>query len=117
MITSPKPEEKTAFLPQVKDMSVAVLKAKLARGETLHLFDVRTREEWNEGNIATARLLLDISSEELSALPKDAELVFQCRSGVRSANMAEQFRQRGYTNVYNLTGGILAWQKTRADTP
>jgi monothiol glutaredoxin len=98
--------------PEVQDMSVQTLKDKLGRAEALHLFDVRTRAEWNEGRIAGARLFAEIPSSDLAALPKDALLVFQCRSGVRSARTAEQFRQRGYTNVHNLTGGIMSWQQS-----
>jgi adenylyltransferase/sulfurtransferase len=44
-------------------------------------------------------------------LPPEAEIVVYCRSGVRSADVAEFLRERGFTNVRNLAGGILAWAK------
>lgn len=46
---------------------------------------------------------------ELEALPKDTALAFLCHHGGRSLQAAEQFRALGFTNVYNVTGGIDAW--------
>jgi len=42
-------------------------------------------------------------------LEKDAVLVFHCHSGVRSQVFSERYRLHGFTNVYNLEGGIQAW--------
>jgi rhodanese-related sulfurtransferase len=95
----------------IKQISIQDLKAKQASGQVFHLFDVRSREEWNEANIPGAKLYLDLSREEIEALDKDADIVFQCRSGGRSQKMAEAFWQHGFTNLSNLTGGILAWQQ------
>ena len=95
--------------PKVKSMSPQELLQKQERREPFHLFDVRTREEWNEGRIPFARLLLDVPQTELSALDKNAPIVFQCHAGGRSQRMAEQFRQKGFRNVFNLVGGIQAW--------
>jgi adenylyltransferase/sulfurtransferase len=45
----------------------------------------------------------------LAEIPRDKEIVVQCRSGARSQRIAELLVQQGYTNVVNLAGGILAW--------
>jgi len=42
-------------------------------------------------------------------LEKDAVLVFHYHSGGRSQAFAERYRLHGFTNVYNLEGGIQAW--------
>ncbi len=95
----------------IKQITCDDLKAKQSSGSKFLLIDVRTREEWNEGNIPGAKLMLDIPGEELETLPKDTEIVFQCRSGGRSQRMAEIFEARGFTNLANLAGGILSWSQ------
>ena len=95
----------------IQQISVEQLKAKQISGQPFCFWDVRTREEWAEAKIPGARLFLDISPEELESLDKNTDIVFQCHSGGRSQRMAEIFKQRGFTNLSNLIGGILAWQK------
>jgi rhodanese-related sulfurtransferase len=46
---------------------------------------------------------------EADKVAKDKPVVVQCRSGKRSAAAIMQLEQLGYTNLYNLRGGILAW--------
>jgi len=94
--------------PRVRALSAPDLKAMLDRGEKLVLVDVRTEGERNIAKIAQARHL-DTDEAELSALPKDTVLVFQCHHGVRSRNAAELFLRKGFTKVWNLEGGIDAW--------
>lgn len=95
----------------IKQITIQELEAKQVSGKPFYFFDVRTREEWNEGKIPGARLMLDIPPNELEALDKQADIVFQCRSGGRSQRMAEIFEQRGFNNLSNLAGGILSWEK------
>jgi monothiol glutaredoxin len=92
-----------------KAITVENLKAKMDAGEAFHLFDVRTREEWDAGRISGARLMLDVPASEIEALDKNATIVFQCRSGGRSRKVTEDFNHKGYRNAFNLTGGITAW--------
>ncbi len=47
--------------------------------------------------------------QRLAEIPRDREIVVQCRSGARSQRIAEFLMQSGYTQVSNLAGGILAW--------
>jgi monothiol glutaredoxin len=48
---------------------------------------------------------------KLECLPKDTALAFLCHRGGRSAQAAEQFRALGFSNVFNITGGIDAWSE------
>lgn len=98
-------------LSMIQQISVEQLKAKQISGQPFCFWDVRTREEWAETKIPGAILFLDISPEELALLDKNTDIVFQCRSGGRSQRMAEIFKERGFLNLSNLIGGILAWQK------
>ena len=41
---------------------------------------------------------------------KDQMIVVYCSLGIRSEDIAEQLKKEGYTNVYNLFGGIFEWK-------
>jgi len=75
------------------------------------LLDVRTNEEFKEKRIDGAVLIPDyeIRSRAATELPdKNALLLIYCRSGRRSANVAKELIEMGYTNVYDF-GGINDW--------
>jgi len=91
-------------------LSVQELKARLDAG-TITLVDVRPPDERATAAVAQAFRTLDDGPEALLALPKDAAVAFICHTGSRSARAAEQFRSRGFTNVYNVAGGIDAWSR------
>lgn len=94
---------------RVKALSVTALKSKLDGKHALRLIDVRRPDEWATAKIEGAELLDSALHERLLELPKDTTLVFQCHHGHRSQQAAEQFVAAGFTEVFNLTGGIEAW--------
>ena len=51
-----------------------------------------------------------MQTEELDDL-KDEELIIHCKAGSRSAQACMVLEQLGFTNVVNVTGGMMAWQK------
>ncbi len=73
------------------------------------LIDVRQDYEWDAGHIDGA---VHTPLEQLPASVEDIDrerpIVFQCRSGVRSALATQVFRDSGY-EAFNLSGGLLAW--------
>jgi len=93
-------------------LSAADLKAALGKEESLVLFDVRDEAEHQLGNIGGA-LLSSQNLTDHSQLPQNhsQKIVVYCRSGARSAKAADQLRKMGYTNVFNLEGGLVAWKK------
>ena len=95
----------------VRQMSVRELAKKLAAGERFGLFDVRTPEERAIAHIEGARLLDSNVAEQLEGVDKNTLLVFHCHHGGRSQRAAEHFAALGFTNVWNLTGGIDAWSQ------
>ena len=95
--------------PHVRSLSARELKARLDRGEPLMVIDVRTPEERAIAQLPQARLLTDDVARDLEDLDLDTPLVFHCHHGIRSQRAAEYYLQRGFQNVYNLTGGIEAW--------
>lgn len=83
--------------------------AKVRAGEVM-LVDVRPADERALASVSLPFRTLDGNGRaELEALPKDTALAFLCRSGGRSQQAAEEFRALGFSNVYNVTGGITAW--------
>ncbi len=97
--------------PDVRQMSVKELASRLAGGERLTLLDVRTPEERAIAHIEGARLLDASLAEQLERLDKGTPLVFHCHHGGRSQRAAEHFAALGFTNVWNLAGGIDAWSR------
>ena len=100
---------------QVRQMSVTDLKAAMDAGEAVALYDVRTEEEREIATIPGAVQLTRESLGDLRALPKDTRIVFHCHHGGRSQAAAQEFIGEGFTNVYNLVGGIDAWS-TQVDS-
>jgi len=103
---------------EVRQMSVRELAQRLASGERFGLFDVRTPEERAIAHIEGARLLDANLAEQLERLDKNTLLVFHCHHGGRSQHAAEHFAALGFTNVWNVGGGIDAWsQEVDATVP
>ncbi len=81
-------------------------------GDSLTLIDVRTPAEVARGAIQGARSMpLHLLPLNVSALDKGHPVVFYCQSGGRSQQACLFVQQQGYENIYNLRGGILAWQR------
>jgi len=79
------------------------------KGEDFQLIDVREDFEYEVSNLGGTLIPLGGILIEADKVAKDKPVVVQCRSGKRSAAAIMQLEQLGYTNLYNLTGGILAW--------
>jgi len=93
------------------DITVEEAKEIIEAGNVI-LVDVRTQEEYNEKHIDGAILIPNetITDSQPAELPdKDADILVYCRSGKRSSEAAKKLADMGYTNVYNMLGGINEW--------
>ena len=76
-----------------------------------YLVDVREQSEFAAGHVpGTVLVPLRKIREEGSSLPHDRPVVLICRSGRRSTLAAIILQDLGYDNVYNMKGGMLAWE-------
>jgi adenylyltransferase/sulfurtransferase len=86
------------------------LKAELDRGETVQIIDVREPQEYQINRIPGSVLIpLGELPRRYVELDPSANIVMQCKSGMRSAKAQDFLRSKGFTRVRNLTGGILGW--------
>ena len=76
------------------------------------ILDVRTPEETSRGIISGA-MKLDYNNKDfatsLDQLDKNKTYLVYCRSGSRSANACKMMKEKGFTKLYNLDGGYVAW--------
>ena len=93
----------------MKEISVQELMEMMDKGEDFQLIDVREDFEYEVSNLGGVLIPLGGILIEADKVAKDKPVIVQCRSGKRSAAAIMQLEQLGYTNLYNLQGGILAW--------
>jgi rhodanese-related sulfurtransferase len=77
----------------------------------VQVLDVRTPDEFAAGHIPGAKLVpLQVIESMLSELDKDQKYLVVCRSGNRSTQASGILVENGFTNIYNMTGGMNEWK-------
>ena len=77
------------------------------------MLDVREDKEYAEGHILDSlHIPLGKLGDRLDELAnmREKAIIVSCRSGHRSATACARLRKEGFETVYNLKGGVLAWQ-------
>lgn len=94
----------------MKSKTVTELKEMLDNKEDFQLVDVREENEFEVCNLGGLLIPMNTVPDNVDKIVKDKPVVVHCRSGKRSANVIGYLEtNHGYTNLYNLEGGILAW--------
>jgi adenylyltransferase/sulfurtransferase len=94
----------------IHEISAPDLNTRLKKGEQIFLLDVRNIEEHNMCHLAGCTLIpLSELPTRLAALDQSQEIVVYCKSGARSLRAMQLLAANGFSQVKNLTGGILAW--------
>ncbi len=76
------------------------------------IVDVREPHEWRAGHIPGAvHIPLDQLAARLGELDTERDIILVCRSGNRSAYATALLGKAGFSKVYNLIGGIIAWAR------
>jgi rhodanese-related sulfurtransferase len=93
------------------NLTAAEATLKINRENAL-VVDVREANEWSTGHIPDARhIALGQLEKRLHEIEKfkDRPVIVCCASGVRSANACKQLRKAGFSQVFNLNGGVSSW--------
>lgn len=95
-----------------KTLSAADFDKKIQDGN-VQIVDVRTPEEYAESHLKDA-VNINFNNDDfvdmVSKLDKSKPVLVYCLSGGRSAKAAALISKKGYNDVYNLDGGMLAWK-------
>lgn len=92
------------------NLSAEEARRLLASDPRIFLLDVRTPEEFRQVRLQGARLVpIDQLSRRMGEIPKDRPVLVYCAVGSRSSQAANYLSRQGY-RVFNLFGGIYAWQ-------
>lgn len=107
-----EPRTVQAQQAEIKQVSVKEAAALLQADPKATLLDVRTPEEYEELHAPQAQLrpLGDLATWAPTLDPNKRYVVI-CRSGSRSMRASQQLVERGFTNITNVQGGMLDWER------
>ncbi|APY01316.1 rhodanese-like domain-containing protein [Lacinutrix venerupis] len=104
------------LLKQYNDKGVPYISVEeLAMPKTKAIiFDTREPKEYKVSHLKNAVCVgyddFDLASIEKNYPNKNEKIVVYCSLGIRSETIGEKLKKAGYTNVYNLYGGIFEWK-------
>ncbi|WP_367389630.1 molybdopterin-synthase adenylyltransferase MoeB [Lewinella sp. LCG006] len=102
---------------QLPSIDAGTLKAMLQRKEDFLLLDVREQSEYDLDHLDGKLMPLVELPEKWQELPKQTLVVVHCQSGARSARAVAFLQEKGYSQVYNLEGGINAYRNLTSAIP
>jgi sulfur-carrier protein adenylyltransferase/sulfurtransferase len=96
----------------MKEVTVQELKKLMDSKADFQLIDVREPHEYDICNLEGELIPMSDIPGNVDKIAKDKQVVLHCRSGKRSGDMLLWLeKNHGFTNLYNLKGGILAWAR------
>ena len=73
------------------------------------LIDVREEFELEICEIGGEHIPMGEVMDNLDKISKTKQVIIHCKSGARSGAVCQALETQGFSNVYNLKGGIIAW--------
>lgn len=105
-VKGPKPPSKP------KNITAVEAKEMMAK-DGVRFFDVRTPDEQETASVEGFELLTQaLAQDVVKNLDRETPMVFMCHFGGRSQQACDYFSQQGFSQVFNVTGGIDAWSQT-----
>ncbi len=96
----------------MKEITVQQLREKIDSKEDFQLIDVREEHEYEAANLGGKLIPMSQIFDNADKIDRIKTVVFHCRSGSRSAVVINELEKRfGFTNLYNLKGGIIAYAR------
>jgi adenylyltransferase/sulfurtransferase len=106
-------EPDASYLFSMKSITPQELLAWRNAAEPFQLIDVREPFEAQIATLGGELIPLSTIMDNVGKIRRDQKVVVHCRSGKRSGDAISQLEtMAGFTNLYNLTGGILAYSDT-----
>lgn len=100
------------FNSKIKNVTAAEAHKLISEDNEFVILDVRTREEYDDGHIAGAKLVpvsnLHMQLAELDKY-KDKPVLVYCASGGRSPRAVDTLANSSFKNIYHLNRGICSW--------
>lgn len=93
----------------MKEITVIELKKLKDNEADFQLIDVREGHEVEICVMGGEHIPMGDVLDNLDKISKTKQVIVHCRSGARSGAICQALEKEGYTNVYNLKGGIIAW--------
>ncbi|MEO0518024.1 MAG: MBL fold metallo-hydrolase [Cyanobacteria bacterium P01_A01_bin.116] len=96
---------------------VRILKEQIQRSDDLFVLDVRQIGEWNSGHIKGAVHITGATlPKHINDVPKDRPVAVVCGSGYRASVATSILRREGHSQVFNVLGGMAAWNQASFET-
>ncbi len=94
----------------IKEITAKELYNWQVRGEDIQIIDVREPHEYEIANIGGELIPLSTVSANANKIDRNKKVIVHCKMGGRSAKAIRELEEKfGFTNLYNLKGGILGW--------
>ncbi|NII29647.1 molybdopterin-synthase adenylyltransferase MoeB [Pseudoflavitalea sp. X16] len=94
----------------IKEITATELYDWQVKGEPFQLIDVREKHEYDLVNIGAELIPLATVADNADKFRRDTKVVVHCKMGGRSAKAIRELEEKfGFTNLYNLKGGILGY--------
>jgi sulfur-carrier protein adenylyltransferase/sulfurtransferase len=93
----------------MKEVTVQELKKKFDNKEDFQLIDVREPYEFEICNLNGELIPMGTILKETSRIASEKPVIVHCKTGSRSGAVINLLEKQGFTNLYNLKGGILAY--------
>jgi len=94
----------------MKEVTVQELKSMFDNKEDFQLIDVREEHEYEMGHLNGLHIPMGSVMDQVDKVDKSKKVIVHCNSGSRSAAVINALeKQFGFTNLYNLKGGIKAY--------
>jgi phage shock protein E len=109
-----KPESSATAPKKYKNVDAETFDKMQKEDKNAVLLDVRTKREYDQGHIAGS-VLIDFNSpefeKEIAKLDKNKTYLVHCAAGLRSARACKKMDGLNFSKLYNLEGGMGAWEK------
>jgi rhodanese-related sulfurtransferase len=108
-------ESLSELLDQFNNESIPYMTVEqLEKEKGIVIFDAREKREYDVSHLKNA-IYVGYESFDLNVIKnkfdnKDQKIIVYCTLGIRSEDIAEQLKAAGYSNVFNLFGGIFEWK-------